>query len=126
MTQTNDATVTFRGFEGEPTHAHLSDYMLDDLGATLDSFLPTEPYHLDLKLHHTTLHNNRKQQRFECEAIVHIEGERNPLVICKSTESFYSAAQACEAALRRMLMQRSRMREKVRRQPRFAPAPAFE
>ena len=123
MSETNDITVTFRGFEGEQDHARLTDYLIDFLGATVSSFLPAEPYHLDLKVHHERLHNNQKNHRFECEAVVRIEGDRVPIVVRKTDANFYTAAHVCEAAIRKILTQRTRMREKVRRQPRFNPAP---
>ncbi len=122
MSESNDTTVTFRGVEGE-SNAHLSDYLFDLLGTTLDSFLPAEPYHLDLKVNHSNLHNNHNNQRFECEAVVRIEGERSPIVVKKTNENFYSAATACEAVLRKMLTRRTRVRAQARRQPRPMPIP---
>ena len=107
--------MTFRGFGGEQDHAHLMDYLRATLGESLDSFLVTEKYHLDLKLHHENLHNNPRNHLFICEAIVRIEGTKKPLVVKKSNANFYKAALACDEALRNMLTKRARMRETSRR-----------
>ena len=121
MSETNDTRVTFRGFNGENDNARLTNYLSDLLGETLISFLPTEPYHLDVKIHHDNLHNNHNNQRFECEAVVRIEGEKNPIVVKKSDENFYTAANAVESVMRKVLTRRTRIRDQARRQPVVIP-----
>lgn len=115
MSETNDIRVTFRGFEGEDDHTYLTNYLLDLLGSTLDVFLPAEPYHLDVRVQRGKLHNNQNNRRFECESVLHIEGERNPIVIRKSSENFFTAAQTVESILRETLTRRTRVRDQTRR-----------
>ena len=108
--------MTFRGFGGEQDHGHLMDYLRGTLGHSLDGFLATERYHLDLKVHHENLHNNPRRHLFVCEAIIRIEGVKKPLVVKKSNANFYKAALACDEALRNILIRRARVRESGRRQ----------
>ena len=124
MSDVNDTTVTYRGFDGEPGHEELTSYLDDLLGQTLSHFLPTEPYHLDLKICHENLHNNRNNQLFRCEALVNIEGQRNPIVVTKTDENFYLAAQACESVLRKILTRRTRTRQQARHCLNVLPLPA--
>lgn len=120
----HETRMTFRGFGGEQEHERLMDYLGETLVETLDSFLPKEGYQLDLKVHHDNLRNNHKNQRFECEAVVRIIGEKNPIVVRKGDENFRKAVHACESTLRKLLTRRTRVRTSQRRQKGEWPIPA--
>lgn len=107
-------SITFRGFEGEKDHSHLMDYLRETLVTTLDSFIPSQRHHLDLKLHHSSPRGNRRNHLFECEAIAWIGGLKNPIVIRRADKNFYAAVNACNIALRNCLAQKTRARERSR------------
>lgn len=119
----NETSITFRGFESEQDHAHLMDYLRDQLGSTLDDLVPDQRHHLDLKVHHQKLRGSESNHMFECEAIAWIGGERNPVVVRRTDRNFYKAANLCNQALKKALTHRSRLR--MRSQRHIVPAASY-